>query len=474
MERPMDDTSGGKPGRSHARKVLMVGFAAREVEAMRAEGIDIVAALYVPEPDEGDVLPSIEHYLHDPVVCCLVTVPARPDFDPSLRHALYDAAIRMFRRHYGRSLQAHWRGAGSWLNQDNRFQIAANFYFDLLSRLGITDIVFSNIPHEGSYIILYHLARLMGLETLLVTQSQFPRRMWIMRNFEDYGSFETVAGAGESLPLPDEPTVPFYMKGATSRPKSAQASRIVLREAIKLGLKLITLQGLFKSASLQRSWNRLMLATEAMLEAQSVDRSKYVDAIDLDKPFVYFALHLQPELTTDTLGIEYADQLLALEELSAALGDDIDIYVKENPKQKDFMREDSFYERLRAIPNVKCVDVGLSSFELTRKCLCVATITGTVGWEALLMGRPVIHFGVTWYSSMPGVFRWCGTDTLHRALVFRGEREGLKTAFEALARKSYPGIIDPEYAAIVGDYDRDRDAGQAIRSLARVLREGWG
>lgn len=476
MEQPLDDNCAALPGRSRAHKVLMVGFAAKEVEAMRSMGIDVAAAIYVPEPGETDVLPSIEHHLHDPVVCCLVAAPTRPDFSPSLRRALFNASIRMFRRHYGRSVHAQGRGFRGWLHQENCFHIAANFYFDLLIRLGITDIVFANIPHEGSYIILYHLGRLMGLGTVVANQSPFPRRIWIMRNFEDYGCFDTVKGGGESLPLPDEPTVPFYMKTATSRPRFTKSSSTVLREGIKLGIKLMTLQFMFDSVAMRRNWNRLRLGMEATLDERSMGNpnpAEPFDAVDLDEPFIYFALHLQPELTTDTLGFEYADQLLALEELSAAVSDGVQIYVKENPKQNCFMREDSFYERLRGMPNVKYVDVGVSSFELTRKCLCVATITGTVGWEALLLGRPVIHFGITWYSSMPGAFRWRGAETLKQALAFQSGRDCLKERFDALARKSYPGIVDLHYAVIVEDYDRDRDAGQAVKSLAKVLREGW-
>ena len=135
------------------------------------------------------------------------------------------------------------------------------------------------------------------------------------------------------------------------------------------------------------------------------------------------------------------------------------------------MREESFSRRIAAIQNVEYVASDTSTFDLIKKSRCVATITGTVGWEAVQIGKGVIHFGVTWYSSLPGAFRWQGAKTLDKALSFSGDRTSFEKCFVALSKKLYPGVIDPVYGAIVQGFDRNLEARRAAHSLLVALGE---
>ena len=132
------------------------------------------------------------------------------------------------------------------------------------------------------------------------------------------------------------------------------------------------------------------------------------DVGPLRRPYVYFALHYQPERTTDPEAGWFSDQILALELLSSALPDEWTIYVKEHPRQVGVTPADlrqknyrnvRYYQRLTAIRGVEMVSPWRSSAELIANCELVSSCTGSVLWEGLIQGRPGISFGPTWHSA---------------------------------------------------------------------------
>ena len=40
-----------------------------------------------------------------------------------------------------------------------------------------------------------------------------------------------------------------------------------------------------------------------------------------------------------------------------------------------------------------------SSFDLIANCKAIGTVCGTVGWESIVRGKPVILFGISWYEN---------------------------------------------------------------------------
>ena len=132
-------------------------------------------------------------------------------------------------------------------------------------------------------------------------------------------------------------------------------------------------------------------------------QQKFIDKINNAEKYVYFPLHLQPEMTTDTLGGIYYDQLLAIEKLRNILPDDWYIYVKENPKQTAYMRGLRFFERLSQIKNVRLLNKDVNTYDIMQDCQFVATITGTAGWEAITGGKPALVFGLALYRYLSGV-----------------------------------------------------------------------
>jgi len=151
------------------------------------------------------------------------------------------------------------------------------------------------------------------------------------------------------------------------------------------------------------------------------------------------------------------------------------IYVKENPKQTEKQRGPLFYNRLRALKNVRVVPLRESSVELIRGSLAVATITGTAGWEALFHGKPVLVFGSAWYREFPGVTTF--TDDLDVSQFLRtvppDEAEIVSFLDRALMTAGR-GIVDPAYAQLVPDYSDEQNARDVASSLMRHVSARLG
>jgi hypothetical protein len=133
--------------------------------------------------------------------------------------------------------------------------------------------------------------------------------------------------------------------------------------------------------------------------------------VDLQRPFIYVALHFQPELSTSPEGSVFVDQFLMVNLLSKAVPDDWLIYVKEHPVQFTSLwgantsaRSLDYYSDLASLPNVRLVPLETPQFELIDNARAVASISGTSCWEAIMRGKPALVFGHTWYNGCEGLF----------------------------------------------------------------------
>ena len=126
------------------------------------------------------------------------------------------------------------------------------------------------------------------------------------------------------------------------------------------------------------------------------------DKYDTSKPFVFYPLHFEPELSVLLLAPFDTDQIVIVKRLAQSLPVGMHVYVKEHP-QMTLYRPRSFYKELKKIPNVKLLRPEISSFNIIRHSKLVAIITGAAGWEATLLGKPVITFGEVFYNALPSV-----------------------------------------------------------------------
>ena len=131
---------------------------------------------------------------------------------------------------------------------------------------------------------------------------------------------------------------------------------------------------------------------------------KFYNQINFQEKYAFFPLHFEPEITTLLWAPFYIDQLWIIKQIAASLPLSYKLYVKEHPSMFGY-RHRSFYKELKKIPNIKLVPPSQEGFNLIKNAQIVLTITGTAGWEALILKKPVITFGDVFYNELPMVKR---------------------------------------------------------------------
>ena len=114
--------------------------------------------------------------------------------------------------------------------------------------------------------------------------------------------------------------------------------------------------------------------------------------------YLLFGLHFQPEATTLIQAPHLVDQLPVVEAIAKALPASHWLYVKEHAPMLG-RRPVGYYRRLKALRNVRLLGPYHDTHALIRGSEAVVTITGTMGWEALLYGVPAIVLGDVFYLS---------------------------------------------------------------------------
>lgn len=110
------------------------------------------------------------------------------------------------------------------------------------------------------------------------------------------------------------------------------------------------------------------------------------------KPFVFYPLHEEPEAALSVGSPEFMNQLGAISSLARDMPVGATLAVKETVYGIG-RRTDNFYRQICEFKNVAWLDVRELGINVVRAATAVATIAGTAGFEAAVIGKPVIAFG---------------------------------------------------------------------------------
>ncbi|OHB20646.1 MAG: hypothetical protein A2854_04705 [Parcubacteria group bacterium RIFCSPHIGHO2_01_FULL_56_18] len=305
-------------------------------------------------------------------------------------------------------------------------------FYHFIRKGGYTHIIFPNAPHGGWNSVLYFVAKHFGLRTLVLEYTRINDRMVV---WEDYESVKKVPV--DFLQGEDQATIvarideELYREAfresewlkdsnrvnvATLQPRGLVSYALAYaQEAVRVlgsDWRLAAGQPTYAGRApmfLNEPQHPLVTATRAFLARRQYQRlRRFYDHLarpaPAEAPYVLYFLNYQPEKTTTPLGGVFDDQILAVRTLAEALPSGWHVYVKEHPRQFSGVldsapfRSEAFYRRLAALPQVQLLPVDSDALALIDGAVCTATVTGSVGWQGMLAGKPCILFGVSWYS----------------------------------------------------------------------------
>lgn len=117
-----------------------------------------------------------------------------------------------------------------------------------------------------------------------------------------------------------------------------------------------------------------------------------------NKEVFFYPFHVEPEATLAYFSEFYSNQAHTIENIVKCLGTNHFLVVKEHPQQYGALSMKKFRELKKKIPNLIFLKSEVPSEAIIEKSKAIITLTSNVGWEAMLLRKPVLILGEQYYS----------------------------------------------------------------------------
>ncbi|MCR4334874.1 MAG: hypothetical protein NUV47_04090 [Patescibacteria group bacterium] len=284
------------------------------------------------------------------------------------------------------------------------------------------DYLFTTQPGGvGSY-LLYHIAKKRGIKTLVMILPSIENKITVS---EDY---DFITGVDEIYKKNLEQGVTKnkyysvakkYVGSFRNKPRTYSQMHTGIEKKLSLGhqFKFLMPWNYFNSLSWLfklfmrhwfsndrndytsiNPWNYIKDHIKRKMRNLFNARGIY-DYPIVNEPYAFFGLHLEPEVSLLLLAPFVADQVWLIKQIARSLPVGYKLYVKDHPHMAIY-RPSSYYKDIKKIPNVRLINPSVTGFELIKNAKLVTSITGSIGFEGVLLNKPVITFGHAFYNRM--------------------------------------------------------------------------
>lgn len=293
-------------------------------------------------------------------------------------------------------------------------QVKAKHIIKLLEEIKPYYIFLSFIGATSS-MLLYNIAKKMGIKTILI---YLPGIENLLTLTEDYNRlsfsekiFEKIKSDNYKSPRMDEARK--IIEDFREKPTTYHAINKPQKNSIQRlkQIKFIMPKNLWKNfIFLSQMVFRKRDYSEERIDWFLTDRIKrkirsiigYDDIFENPKDnedFCFFPLNAEPEITLYLYAPFRLNQIETARQIAKSLPVGFKLYVKDHPIMYGY-RTRKYYKELKKIPNVRVINSQISGYEIMKKAKLVTTISGTAGWEATVLKKPVITFGDVFYNKL--------------------------------------------------------------------------
>ncbi|MDO8594513.1 MAG: hypothetical protein Q7R93_03290 [bacterium] len=363
------------------------------------------------------------------------------------------------------------------------------YWYGALKKTRPDMVIFPAVPHTPYVFVIYSIAKLLGIRTVMFDFTRVNDRLLIMNDFV-IGSpalleqIKSMHHAHAKADLLSQDILDYYMK-EVKRPDTVPSDVVAIVKRYSgrewLWLKLKALYWSIRSFTLfQRAVHLLF---EKFWHNLKTEYQSVVSVPDFNKKYIYFPLHYQPECSTSPLGGVFVNQMLMIKTLSACLPKDWLLYVKEHPTQwlargLGYLshRYKGYYLEMAKLKNVRVMPIETNSYRLIYGAEAVATATGTAGWEAILRSKPALVFGYAWYRDCHGVFRIDGPTTCKMAIRkivdgFVVDQQSVIDYLSAFDKASIRGYME-EYCKGLSTLSERENATNLLEAILSEIQKG--
>lgn len=365
-------------------------------------------------------------------------------------------------------------GYNTVFNHTIRIEVACWNSMTILSNTRPDRVIFMGITHHPMTWIFGRCVEYLGISTYFTNPSPIPWRYWPVRGIDEQSVVDIGLGANQDnkKDQPSKKTLDFIEINTREYTQAMPSYCSELRERgenIWSWKSQVRQQFAWKPSLLVRNMLRLQRKRSLFLKYKQLSGT-----YRCDQPFIVFFLHMQHEVSSLPLGYHYVQQWLAVRALATALPSGWTLVVREHPytflwnTPIESVRNADFYDSVAVLPQVVLAPLEIDPFELIDSCAAVATLTGTVGFQGLCRGKPVLAFGRAAYFGCPGVFFVNGVDQVRDALkVIQDGQSG--PTHEQLCR--YLAWV--ENVSIAGVSEKSSWDGNDIGTISDAKNKVW-